>query len=528
MRDVLQDWVSAAAGRRPDARAVVGQDETLTYGQIASRASRLALLLRAHGCRRRDRVAILMPKRARAVGSFVGVLEAGCVYVPVDPVGAPARNAQILRQCEPKVVLAGGCDPAVVEDLRSRGALDGAVVGWLDTDTPPPCAAFRWSDVETMPEGGRPADGRPEDPAYILFTSGTSGSPKGVPITHANVRPFIQWAVECFGLTAQDRLSAHASLTFDLSTFDIYAAFAAGAELHQVPRSVRLLPHGMPRFIRDRGLTVWFSVPTQLRYVHRFDALGDISLPSLRHMIWCGDVLPTADLLYWKERLPDVAFTNLYGPTETTVASSYHRVPDDFSDPAAAIPIGVACPGEELVILDEALEPVEDGVAGDIYIGGVGLSPGYWRDPERTRAAFVRDPRNGDGRRLYRTGDRGRRDPDGTVHFLGRADFQIKTSGHRIEPIEVENAIDRLEEVTASVVVPVPIDDFSGSIVACAYVPANGHPLSPGELKQRLTDGLPSYMIPTRWRVVDRLPLNERGKVDRARAQDLLGGTTSR
>jgi amino acid adenylation domain-containing protein len=365
----------------------------------------------------------------------------------------------------------------------------------------------------------------PGDLAYILFTSGTTGSPKGVPITHASVYAFIDWAVRHFGLGPDDRLSGHTALTFDLSTFDIYATFAAGAELHQVPKRARLMPHDVATFIQERRLTLWFSVPSQMAYIARFDALVGKNLTSLRHVVWCGDVLPTPSLIYWKHRLPGATFTNLYGPTEATVASSYYTVPNDFDDPTASIPIGTACEGEELLVLDEQLARVADGEIGDIHIRGVGLSPGYWRDPERTAAAFLQDPQatNGSGR-LYRTGDRGRRGPDGLVHFLGRADFQIKASGYRIEPAEVENAILRLDEIAACAVVSVKVDDFSGSGVGCAYVLANGTPLRVGEIKKRLADTLPPYMVPTRWLAVDELPLDSRGKVDRARARALLAG----
>ncbi len=290
-----------------------------------------------------------------------------------------------------------------------------------------------------------------------------------------------------------------------------------------MPKRVRLLPHEVARFIEKRGLTVWFSVPSQLAYVARFDALGTEDLGSLRHVVWCGDVLATPSLLYWKRRLPGVTFTNLYGPTETTVASSYHVVPASFDDPTVAIPIGTACAGEELLVLDEHLAPVPEGSVGDIYIGGVGLSPGYWRDPERTGKVFVQDPRSPEGRkRLYRSGDRGRVGPGGTVEFLGRADFQIKTGGYRVEPGEVESAVLALREVTACVVVAVTVDDFSGSAVGCVYVASPGTTPRVGEMKKRLGDALPAYMVPSRWLALDELPLDSRGKIDRVRARSLL------
>lgn len=521
----LHSWIADAAQRAPDAVAVVGEDRTLTYGEIDDFSSRLATVLRASGCAPGDRVALLQPRSALAVASLVGVLKAGCAYVPLDVGGGACRVADMIRQCEPRVALLAGVGPGVVDDLDLRGTLGAVQLAWLD-DGPAPFEhpAFGTADIATAPVDA-PYHARPEDLAYILFTSGTTGRPKGVPITHRNVRAFIEWAVEYFQLGPSDRLSGHTALTFDLSTFDVFATFAAGAELHQVPRTVRMMPHEVGGFIDERALTLWFSVPSQLSYVARFDGLAGHALGSLRHVAWCGDVLPPANLCYWKRRLPGVAFTNLYGPTEATVASSYYRVPDDFDDPAADVPIGVACAGEELLVLDEEHRPTEPGEVGDIYIKGVGLSPGYWHDPERTDACFLPAPgANGTGERMYRTGDRGRLLADGTVAFLGRADFQIKTAGYRVEPAEVENAILQLGDVAACAVVAVDDDGIPGTVVGCAYVPRNGEPIRPGEVKKRLLQSLPPYMIPTRWLRLEELPVDSRGKIDRRHARTLLGG----
>lgn len=537
---VLHEWVTRAARSRPDARAVIGEDRTLTYGEIELYSNRLASVLRARGCRSGDRVGVLMPKSALAVASFVGVLKAGCAYVPLDPHGPNVRTAEMLRQCEPRVLLVAGCDPAMVDDLASRNALGSTSVAWMDEGPAPAGIEITRDDVDAAPDDQPPADVSPDDLAYILFTSGTTGKPKGVPITHANVHAFIEWAVSYFELGPEDRLSGHTALTFDLSTFDIYATFAAGAELHHVPKRALLIPHEIAALIEERRLTLWFSVPSQLAYVARFDALKGRDLSSLRHVAWCGDVLTPPTLMHWKERLPGVAFTNLYGPTEATVASSYYRVPDDYTEADGSIPIGYACPGETLLVLNENMEPVPDGEIGDLYIGGVGLSPGYWRNPERTRSAFLPEPAsldrnghahaNGTGKakanahRIYKTGDRGRRRPDGAVLFLGRADFQIKTGGYRVEPAEVEHAISKLKEIAACAVVPVAVGDFSGRAIGCAYVPRNGAPIRTGELKKLLADDLPSYMVPTRWLVLSELPTDSRGKIDRPRLQALMGG----
>src|SRR5262249_45439726 len=234
-----------------------------------------------------------------------------------------------------------------------------------------------------------PCDSKPEDTAHLLFTSGSTGTPKGVMITHSNVTHFLTWAIRYFCTVSSDRISCHPPLHFDLSTFDIWGSFLAGAQLHLVPPAISLLPHKLAEFIRSSRLTQWFSVPSVLKYMAQFDALRFNDFPSLKRLLWCGEALPTPTLIYWMKRLPNVTFTNLYGPTETTIASSYYTVPRCPDNEKAEIPIGRGCDGEDLIILDEARQLAGIGETGELYISGVGLSPGYWRDPEKTKAVFL-------------------------------------------------------------------------------------------------------------------------------------------
>jgi acyl-coenzyme A synthetase/AMP-(fatty) acid ligase len=212
-------------------------------------------------------------------------------------------------------------------------------------------------------------------------------------------------------------------------------------------------------------------------------------------------------------RLPHVRFTNLYGPTEATIASSYHTLDAIPADETQPVPIGKACAGEELLVLDEHLAPTPPGEIGDLYIGGVGLSPGYWRDDAKTRAAFLPNPRSPGGERIYRTGDLARVDDDGVVHFLGRTDSQIKSRGYRIELGEIESALNAVEGVRECAVVGVDSDGFEGTAICAAYVAGGG--LEPPQLKGALAASLPSYMLPARWMGLDALPKNQNGKIDR-------------
>ncbi len=516
----LQDWLTAQAERRPEACALVFNGQRTTYGELEQMSNRLARALKAAGCRRGDRVALLLPKCSQAITGMFAALKADCSYVPLDTASPVARVARILRVCESRCVLANGSTGARLNALYGDGGLECLPpVGWMDggaTLEKGGTAAFYWGDVLRLSASPIYSLHTSADPAHILFTSGSTGVPKGVVITHANAIHFVEWAIKQFGIDASDRLSGHPPLHFDLSTFDIYGTVAAGAQLHLIPPELSVLPHRLAAFIRESELTQWFSVPSILTHMATFDVVRQNDFPSLRRLLWCGEKFPTPPLIYWMRRLPHASFFNLYGPTEATIASSHYRVPRCPEAETDEIPIGEPCAGEELLVLDKQLQPVQRGDIGDLYIAGVGLSPGYWREPEKTAEVFVANPgASNPYDRIYKTGDLARVGNDGSIYLVGRADSQIKSRGYRIELGEIETAVHALPGVQEAAVVAVEAPGLEGSTIGCAYVAVPGCELTVLSLKKHLAQVLPHYMLPSRWMALESMPRNGNGKADR-------------
>jgi amino acid adenylation domain-containing protein len=530
MDRLLQSWVTEQAEARPSDAAIISGPDSLTYGQLETASNQLAHLLQDAGCQNGDRVCILMPKSAEAIVSMIGILKAGCMHVPIDVATPAARIRHIFDSCENRVIVAGSRVVPLLDELMADESLRSrTTIIWLEnlgaaTDAAAPEAknfkvAFSTGDLKSAPSTALPQNRVANNGSHILFTSGSTGVPKGVVITHSNVAAFVGWALKHYGIDHTDRFSGHTPFHFDLSTFDIFGSITAGAQLHLVPSETALLPPKLSEFIRASKLTQWFSVPSVLNYMAKFNSVQQNDFPDLRRVLWCGEVLPTPALIYWMERLPKVHFSNLYGPTEATIASSYYDVTTCPTDPKSQIPIGTPCDGEDLLVLNEKLESIPDREIGDLYITGVGLSPGYWRDPAKTAAAFIQD-KNDSTRRLYRTGDLAYRDEQGLVWFVGRADTQIKVRGYRIELGEIETALNSMSKLQECAVVAIPTDNFGGYMICAAYVVRAGEQATLADLREHLKKLVPNYMMPARWTAYEALPKNANGKIDRPKLKD--------
>jgi amino acid adenylation domain-containing protein len=511
---LVSHLVEAAAESRPDAIAVVDGKRSFTYGELDQLSNRLANLLRAEGVRRGDRVGLCLEKSFEAVAAIYGVLKAGAAYVPLDPKAPATRQAYILRDAGVQVLLSSTKQAATWDVLQLEGA-DFRTVVALDgeLDAAGAVRILDAADVASADESRHDAGAVDFDLAYILYTSGSTGTPKGVMLTHRNCLAFVDWAGEEFGVTADDRVSSHAPLHFDLSTFDLFAAARAGAAVVLAPPAVSVFPVELRRFIEDQGITVWYSVPTVLTMLVTRGGLEGGEFPKLRTILFAGEVFPTPHLRRLKQLLPHVRFANLFGPTETNVCT-WWEVPELPEDMTEAIPIGRGIENVDVFALTDEGKLAAPGEVGELCVRGPTVMQGYLGDPARTAERLVSNP-VGDvlDQPIYRTGDLVEEMPDGTYRFLGRRDSQIKSRGYRIELGDVEAAVNAHPSVVECAVIAIPDDVVTNRLKA--YVTTQDGELAKADLTAFCAELIPQYMIPEEFEYAEDLPRTSTGKIDR-------------
>lgn len=498
------DHLRASAGRVPDRPAFVGRD-AIAYGPFYEAVRDWSGRFVAHGLERGGRVAIWLPKCLDYVTALYAAMEVGGIYVPMDGSQPAERARKILAGADPTILVTdrrhyaelAGCEiPSLNAVFLVDGDEEGGCLRIVATATTPVAG-------DAAPEPFRPG---PEDVAAILFTSGSTGVPKGVQISYANLHSFIGWAVPEMDIREQDVLSNHAGFHFDLSTFDLFAAAAAGAAVwivrEEEQRNVTALVDG----IRTHGVTVWYSVPSVLTLLVGSQVLGREEAAGLRHVLFAGEVFPIKHMCALKERLPaDCGLYNLYGPTETNVCL-YYRVRESDLERTRPVCIGTPLPGLTAEILDEDGRPVEDpdGI-GELVMSGPCVTPGYFRMVE---------PRNHDNHKAGRhaTGDLVGYE-NGFLYYYGRKDRMVKVNGNRVELGEIEAALSAMPQIR-EVAVVAEITETAQNIVACYSLQPESGKLGVIAIKQHCSRLLPRYMIPKHAYQLDELPKNQNGKID--------------
>jgi amino acid adenylation domain-containing protein len=489
----LVDLVIRSARRSPAAIAVKAPDGALTYGALDGLANRFARGLSRFGVQRGDRVGIWLEKSTYTVAAIQGILRLGAVYVPLDPLSPSSRISTIVGDCAIRVLItsqnrATGLRTTADLPLLTYLCLDdpGAVLNWqsLQALSDAPC--------ETVSISG-------DDIAYILYTSGSTGKPKGVCISNRNALAFVEWAVSELEVVPDDYLANHAPFHFDLSVFDLYAAFFSGATVCLIPDASSYISHHLVRFLVSEAITLWYSVPSVLILMMEQGALLDVEGHCLRAILFAGESFPTKHLRRLYEHWPRLRLLNLYGPTETNVCTFYAvtRMQPDQVEP---IPIGRACSGDTVWAQKEDGSIAGPGEEGELMVTGPTVMVGYWGQPTHSD-------------KPYATGDIVRLEEDGNYLYLGRRDQMVKVRGHRIEPGDIEAALELHPQIHAAAVV------VAGSGIdarlAAFIVPITSPAPTLLEIKRYCAERLPRYMIVDVLYVLSELPRTRNGKINR-------------
>jgi non-ribosomal peptide synthetase-like protein len=497
--ELLHDVFAASAKKWPTRVALRCGDKELTYRELRQRASMLARYLRRLGVGSGDAVVIWLPRGLEMYVALLGILEAGAYYVPMDPDFPVERVAFTAQDCQARVL------------VTTRALLP--VTGEFQ------CQAVRFDDEQDRIAAEAPLPLRavetgvtPDHLAYMIYTSGTSGRPKGVMIPHRAIRHFVFAEGSVVEFSEKDVVAQSASLSFDLSQEEIWLSLAAGATILIVTKQMLQAGGGLGRLLTRQGVTVWSTVPTLL-------AMQEADIPALRLVIVGGEPCPPELVRRWAK--PGRRLLNTYGPTETTITATWCELLPD-----KAVTIGQPLPNYTAYVLDELRQPVPRGESGELCIGGPGVASGYLNRPKLTAEKFIENPfagANAPDPMLYRTGDLVSVNADGDIEFLGRIDTQVKIRGYRVELAEIESVLIELGQLRTAVAALQPAGEGGDPVLVAYLVPREGTRVEEAELRERCREKLPAYMVPTLFQTLPQLPTMPSGKVDRTRLPPIGG-----
>ncbi|OEU70990.1 MAG: hypothetical protein BA863_18835 [Desulfovibrio sp. S3730MH75] len=479
-------------------------DETISYAELETRANSLAGLLLLKEIKTGDVVAILSEKKVDAYAMMLGCLQIGVTYVNLDTVSPLTRLEKICSTCKPSLIFADHHSDTLKSITESTG------IPSMGPDTMPPENFNISEEVRNSIDGSTIA--------YIMFTSGSTGMPKGVAVTHQNLLHFISWSRDCYHITSDDNFAQISPLYFDNSVFDFFSTFFTGASLTPISRELLTKPKDLVDFISELHCTIWFSVPSLLVYLLTMKVITGKNLTDIRIFTFGGEGFPKTELQkLFSMYASNARLVNVYGPTECTcICSNWDISSNDFEEMNSLAPLGRLNPNFSCVILDNAGRPADEG---ELYLLGPNVAAGYYNDPERSALSFSLCEHNPHLLKpQYATGDLVRIDKTENLHFIGRKDNQIKHMGYRIELEEIEAALNSLDEVGQAAVVYKRVSNSYGKIIA--YVAPNVENMKSSfvsDIKKQLTSILPQYMIPSKIITLTVLPKNANGKIDRVK-----------
>ena len=496
MTRLAADYLVRIKDRFPDRVAVVEGDRRITFRELWDRSVHLGVWIRESFGVESTPVVVAIPLGIDAVVALLGVQLSGNIYVPLDVESPQARRDRALATLGQHLLL---------ERTDSAYRVAGRDYTFSEPASDEERERLERTVVDTLSRR------RGSEPLYIMFTSGTTGVPKGVTISNASLIDYIEWAVDTYDVTEMEIIGNQAPLHFDNSCLDLYLMLATGCCLHVLQPGHFLFVPTLMDYLREHEINFIFFVPSVLANVATLDLLSEYELPRLKKILFAGEAMPLGTLRYLHQKLPHATLSNLYGPTEATVDCIYWTFGDEI-ERIQEVPIGVPCTNARIVFLDDEGRVVQepDEVA-EICVGGPGVALGYWNSPAETRGAFVQNPASpGERDIIYKTGDLGYTSArDGLIYIVGRKDDQIKHMGHRIELGEIESAVMRLPQVTQCNAQY----DRDRRLIVTFYSTTDGKERT--DLAQRLADELPRYMMPHVFIPCASIPVTSSGKVDR-------------
>ena len=503
MKNSVLSWLDETAKRLPNKLALQDISGNITYQEYRSKSLAIAYkIVELNKGEMKKPVVVYLEKGKEVLVSFMGVAYSGCFYSPIDTEMPQSRVDKILEVLKPEIVITTNKLKTNFEKFNFYGSY----IIYEET------ICSEEDETAVKPYTEKIVD---TDLLYVLFTSGSTGVPKGVSICHRSVIDYIDWVTETFNITQKDTFGNQAPFYFDNSILDIYSCMKTGATLNIIPKKLFFQPVPLLEYIKYNKINTIFWVPSALIVVSKLKAFRNVDLSdTLKRVLFCGEVMPNKQLNIWRKFLPNVTYANLYGPTEITDACTYYIVDREFSDDEP-LPIGIPMGNTDILVLNDEDKLVTDDEVGELCVRGTSLAMGYYNNPEKTRSAFVQNPLNkAVPEIIYRTGDLVRYNEYREIIYISRKDFQIKHLGHRIELGEIETAISSLEEVTLNCCL---YDEKNQRIVL--FVDAQ---VDRDYIKERIEKLVPEYMIPGKVIYLENMPINANGKIDRIKLKELM------
>ena len=511
---ILHQAIDRSAERYADRPAFRFLDTTLSYAELVDRANKLARVLIDEGIKRGDRVGIFLHKSLESPVAVYGIMKAGAAYVPLDPATPASRLRKTIQHCGIRCLISDVQKQQDVLELLDAGTPLECVIG-LDVIDQPGIRSLGWDCLEAAPGDRAPDSGvMQQDLAYIMYTSGSTGIPKGIMHTHASGLSYARMAAETYGINHEDRLSNHSPLHFDMSTLDYFSGPLCGACTVIIPEAYTKLPASLSTLMEKERMTIWYSVPFALIQLLLRGLLEERDLGTLRWVLFGGEPFPPKHLHALRRLWPRARFSNVYGPAEVNQCTYYH-VPVNEPESDMPLPVGRVWPNAEGLVVDDKDQAVACGESGELLVRTPTMMRGYWQQPELNEQVFYRRPAAGGTSDIfYRTGDLVQDRGDGVLMFLGRKDRQVKIRGYRIELDEVESVLAAHEQVEEAAAYVVAGSEDSETIQAAVILKTRQDGIT-DELRQHCAQQLPWYAVPESICLRESFPRTTSGKIDR-------------